>query len=140
VTERRRPIHLAVMLGAATSAYAISVAGVTWLQSQADQNLIDRQAPAQEAAARLGNGHDRLAAEVERASQSYAGSVARYDELAASLASMEASLQKYAGRVEAVSGAARSLPARVTLPSISRTVTKTTSKPAVSASTGASGG
>lgn len=139
MTERRRPIHLAVMFGAATSAYAISFAGVTALQSQADQRLIDRQLPAEEAAARLGEGHDQLEAEVERAAQSYAASVTRYDELAASLSSTEASLERYTGRVEAISGAARSLPDRVTLPTVSRTVTRTISKPRVSATTGASG-
>lgn len=139
MTDPRRPIHLAVMIGAATGAYALSFAGVAALQSQADRTLIDRQSPAEEAAARLSDGHDRLAADIERATTSYAESAARYDELSASLASMETSLQKYAGRVEAVTGAASSLPSRVNLPSVSRTVTRTTSKPTVHATTGASG-
>lgn len=140
MTDARRPVHLAVILGAATGAYAISLAGVTALQSNADQALIARQAPAEQVAARLGIGHDRLEADVERASKAYAASVARYDELTASLGAMEASLEKYAGRVQKVTGAAQSLPGRVSLPSVSRTVAKSASKPKVAASTGASGG
>ena len=140
MTEPRRPVHLAVMLGAATGAYAISLAGVTALQSSADQALIERQSPAEQAAARLSDGHDRLEADVDRASRAYTASAARFDEIAATLESMESSLDAYAGRVGQVSGAARTLPGHVSLPTVSRTVTRTVSKPRVSASTGASGG
>jgi hypothetical protein len=140
MTERRRPIHLAVMIGAATTAYAVSLAGVTALQSEADQALIARRSPSEEAAARLGDGHDRLETDVERAARAYAASAARYDELTATLESLEASLERYAGRVEAVTGAAQALPGRVRLPTVTRTITRTSSKPGVTASTGASGG
>ena len=139
MTERRRPIHLVVMIGGATTAYAISLAGVTALQSETDRSFMARQSPAEQAAARLGDGHDRLETDIERASQEYAASAARYDELTTTLDSLEASLERYAGRVEAVTGAARALPGRVRLPAVTRTVTRTSSKPRVTASTGASG-
>ncbi len=140
MTEARRPIHLVVMVGAATTAYAMSLAGVTALQSETDRAFMARQSPAEQAAARLGDGHDRLEADVDRASKAYADSAARYAELTATLESLEASMEQFAGRVQSVSGAARALPARVSLPPVTRTITITSSKPRVTASTGASGG
>jgi hypothetical protein len=139
MTEARRPVHLAVLLGASTAVYAVSLAGVTALQSSADQALVDGQAPAQAAAARLQDGHDRLEADLADAAARYAESAARYDALVGTMASMESSLEAYAGRVSAVTGAARALPARAPMPAITRTVTMTVVKPAVRATTGASG-
>ena len=64
-----------------------------------------------------------------------------YDELATALETTEAALGGYAGRVGAVSGASKALPARVSLPPVStKVVVRTTSRPKTSASTGASGG
>lgn len=140
MTERRHPVHLAVLVGASTAAYAISLAGITALQSNTDQALIRLRTPSQEAAVRISDGHDRLQAEVELSASVYAGSAARFDELSAGLSSLDTSLEQYAGRMAKVSGAARALPARVSLPSVSRSATSTRSRPATSASTGASGG
>lgn len=140
MTDRRLPLHLAVLVGASTAAYAVSLAGVTALQSSADQALILARSPSEEAAARIATGHDRLQADVERSAATYAASAARFDDLAARLASLDTSLDAYAARMEKVSGAAHALPARVVLPRVSRAVTTSRSKPATSASTGASGG
>lgn len=140
MTDPRRPIHLVVMVGAATTVYAVSLAGVTTLQSESDRAFADRQAPAQRSAERLAAGHDWLQADIERAASTYGNAAERYGELASTLDALEAGLDGYAGRVEAVSGAARALPQRVRLPAITRQVTTTAAKPRVSASTGASGG
>jgi hypothetical protein len=139
MTEARRPVHLAVLLGASTAVYALSLAGVTALQSATDRALVAGQAPTQDAADRLGDGHDRLEAELATAMRRYAESAARYEALVATMATMESSLESYAGRAAAISGAARSLPARVSLPTVTRTVTTTVVKPRVRATTGASG-
>ena len=60
MTERRYPIHLAVLVGASTAAYAVSLAGITALQSTADVTAVDRQAPVEQMATRIRAGHDRL--------------------------------------------------------------------------------
>lgn len=138
MTERRPPVHLAVLVGASTAAYAISLAGTAALQSNTDQALILARAPAQEAAVRISEGHDRLEAQVERSAKAYALSVATYDELTAGLTTLDTSLEAYASRMKRVSGAARALPARASLPSVSRTA-GTSSKPRAAATTAASG-
>jgi hypothetical protein len=141
MTDARRPLHLVVMLGASTALYAGSMAGVALLQSNADRVLADRQAPATDAVARLHDGHDRLEAAIGEAADAYAHAAARYEALTPTLTDTEASLSDLASRVEIIGGAARALPARISLPPITRTVVRTTStRPRTSASTGASGG
>ena len=141
MTERRRPLHVAVMVGASTALYALSMAGVTAIQSNNDRALMVRQSPAQAAVTRLRNGHDRLEAAIEQAAGDYDRAAGGYDALTPRMTEMETSLEKLAGRVTTVSGAARALPGRVSIPVFSRTVTRTStaSKPKTSSSTGASG-
>jgi len=129
------------MIGASTALYAISMAGVTAIQSNSDRTLIMRQTPAEDAAAGLHAGHDRLEAQVNQAADAYSRAAAGYDALTPQLGGMEDSLGRLADRVQTVSGAAQALPARISLPPISRAVvrTVTTSRPATSTTTGASG-
>ena len=140
VAERRIPAHIAVLVGASTAAYAISLAGTTSLQSGADQAVMLARAPSLAAAARISDGHDRLEADIARAATAYAGSAAHFDDITANLTALDTSLDAYAGRMQKVSGAARALPARVSLPRVSRAVVSRSAKPRVAASTGASGG
>jgi len=117
------------------------MAGVAIVQSSADRTLDARQAPADEAADRLRAGHDALDARLARLAGDYARAAGAYDTLSTSLGVTESSLDEYATRVEAVSGAAQALPARVRLPAVpTKVVIRTTTKPRTSASTGASGG
>jgi len=139
VAERRLPVHLVVLVGASTAAYAVSLAGITALQSGADQALIEARAPAEQAAARISEAHDQLQAEVVHSAHAYAGSAARYGDLATSLSTLDTSLDGYAGRMAKVTGAALALPARISLPAVSRAATSVRSAPATSATTGASG-
>jgi len=141
MTDARRPLHLAVMIGASTALYAASMAGVTAIQSNTDRTLILRQTPAEEAVARLREGHDRLEAQISQAADAYSQAAGGYDALTPQLGGMEDSLQRLAGRVQTVSGAARALPGRISLPPVSRTVVRTVTryKPTTTATTGASG-
>ena len=138
-TDRRIPLHLAVLVGASTAAYAISLAGITALQSAADGAVVSARAPARDAAARLTDGHDRLQAELDAAARSYETSATRYDALSAEVTTLDTTLEDFADAAARVSGAARALPGRVSLPSVSRTSTGTTSTPRVSGTSGASG-
>jgi hypothetical protein len=138
MTERRMPVHLAVLVGASTAAYAISLAGMTAFQSAADQAVIEERTPRADSADRLAASHDRLQAEIDRSAAVYSGSAARFDEVAAGITSLDGSLDAYAGRMARVTGAARALPGHVSLPAVSRG-SAARSKPATSASTGASG-
>ena len=141
MTEPRRPLHIAVLLGASTALYAGAMAGVTAIQSSADQTLVARQAPLGEATGRLRVGHDALDARLARAAAAYARAADGYDELATTLDATEASMDDLAVRVETVTGAAKALPARVRLPPVaSKVVIRRTTRPKTSGSTGASGG
>lgn len=130
------------MIGASTALYAVSMAGVTAIQSSDDRTLVTRQSPAEAAVTRLRDGHDRLETAIDKATDDYGRAAGGYDALEPRLSEMETSLDQLTGRVTTVSGAARALPGRVSMPAISRTVTRTvrTSKPKTNASTGASGG
>ena len=141
MTESKRPLHLAVMIGASTALYAVSMAGVAAQQSGADRTLIARQTPAEQAADRLRVGHDALDARLARLADAYARAANGYDSVSVALGLTETSLDEYAARVTKVSGAAQALPARVRLPAVStNVVVRTTTRPRTSASTGASGG
>jgi len=140
MTDRRLPIHVAVLVGASTAAYAVSVAGVAALQSNTDRALIAARAPSLAAAERVSQAHDRLQTQIELSAGAYAGSAATYATLTARLATLDTSLEAYASRMKTVSGAARALPARVSLPSVARSSGRASSKPRVAASTAASGG
>lgn len=139
MTDARRPIHLVVLLGATAGIYAVSLAGVTALQSAADRALIDDGAPLDATTSSLSAGHDAFENDLARAARAYGDAAAGYDRLAPRLDELEISLDTLAGTVAKVSGAAKALPARVALPTVTRTVTTRTA-PATHATTGASGG
>jgi len=138
MTEPRRPVHLAVLLGASAGIYAVSLAGVAALQSTTDRALIDERAPLDAATTALSGGHDAVETDLEGAVRAYGDAAAGYDGLGPRLDEMETSLDALAGTVSRVTGAARTLPGHVTLPVVPRTVT-TRAAPASHATTGASG-
>jgi hypothetical protein len=138
MTDARRPTHLAVLLGASAGIYAVSLAGVTAMQSGADQALIEDRAPVGEATTSLSEGHDALEVDLDRATRAYGDAAAGYDRLGPRLDDVESSLDTLAGTVSKVSGAAQALPGHVALPKVTRTVS-TRAAPATHATTGASG-
>ena len=139
MTDPRRPLHLAVLFGASTAIYAISIAGVASIQSTTDRALIAKQAPADDAATRLRDGHDALEARLASAAAAYARAAAGYDALVTTLDTTETALGDYAGRVEAVTGASSRSP-RFGLPSVSSKVVVVRRGRRRAPTTGASGG
>lgn len=148
MTDPRRPVHLVALLGASAGIYAVSLAGVTFLQSSADQALTDARAPLGSATSVLTSGHDSLETDLARAERAYGDAAAGYDLLTPRLDGMETSLDALAGSVSNVTGAAQALPAHVALPKVVRSVSTSTASttrvkakaPATHAKSGASGG
>ena len=139
MTERRRPLHIGVFLGLSAGAYALSLAGVTALQAQAEAATAADRNPTAQALAGLAAQHDSLEADALRASRAYERATSAYDRVSQAQADAEIQLGQLATIVKAVDGAARALPSRVALPAVTRTVTR--SRPAiVHATTAASGG
>jgi hypothetical protein len=139
MTEKRRPVHLAVLLGTSAGMYALSLAGVTALQASADGALIDERAPLGSATSSLAGAHDSLETDLATIARVYGDAAARYDRLTPGLDGMESSLDALGSSVSQVSGAARALPGRVALPAVARSVSTSTA-PVTHARTGASGG
>ncbi len=139
MTETRRPVHLAVLVGASAGIYAVSLAGVTLLQSSADLAVIEDRRPLDAATSGLADGHDALGADLTRAAQAYSDAAGRYDRLAPRLADTETSLDALAATVARIGGDAKALPGRVALPKVTRAVSGAKA-PVTHATTGASGG
>ncbi len=139
MTERRRPVHLAVLVGMSASAYAVSLAGVAALQSATDAKVAADRAPVGRAADALATGHDQLERSLDEASRAYVVSSERYARVGTGLVDMETSLDALGTRVEKVTGAAKALPGRVSLPTISTSTRVVTRTRVVHATTGASG-
>jgi hypothetical protein len=126
-----------MLLGASTALYGVTLAGVAALQSADDAALAAARAPlvADVEAARIAN--DRLEAIVLAAGGSATAVGDRYAATAAWIEDLEARLDALGALVAEVQGSAASLPARISLPSV--TVRGTTAAPRTQATTGASG-
>lgn len=142
MTDDRRslplPAHLAVYVGLSAGAYAIGLAAVTALQSGAEAAVAAERAPLTRGIEEVGAGHDELAARLDRAQAAYQAAADAYAAVAGPLGDVQDGLAGLASKVAAIDGASRSLPSSVKLPAVTRVV-RTTSLPAVHATTGASG-
>jgi hypothetical protein len=137
-SEGRRPVHLAVLAGASVGVYAATLAAVAGLQSDADSTLIEARSPIEAATRSVGLGDDGLTARLDRAEDEYAAAAAGYDQARPRLDGVESSVDRLAESVQAVTGTARSLPDRIALPPVTRTIVTRATTPA-HATTGASG-
>ena len=137
--DRRIPTHLAVLVGVSAGAYAISLAGVTALQSNADVRLITQRAPVQGAAEAAAADHDALEDAVAAAARRYAALAATYDRIGADLGGMEGALDDLATRAADLTESAASLPTRFSLPRVQAAPRRVASPPKTHATTGASG-
>jgi hypothetical protein len=139
MTEARRPVHLLVLFGASAGLYAVSLAGVTALQSSTERATSLERAPIVAELDSLAVANDRLTRGLDVAARVFDASSGSYDELGSRLGDTEARLAELAATVADVQGAARALPTRVALPAV-RAATPRSVAPKVQATTGASGG
>jgi len=138
-TERRRPVHLAIMAGLAAGAYAISLAGVTALQASTDRAISDATIPTSDAVDLLKTHHDDLEARLAAAAAAYDAAAARYHGIAGDLLTYEKQLKALAQKVTEAKGSATWVPASgASLPSVGRSAAAAP-RPASHATTCASG-
>jgi hypothetical protein len=131
------PAHVGVLLGASTTAYAVTLAAVTGLQATDEATLVADRAPAVAAVQDLNARNQDLGDALTAAGQRYDGLSNAYAAAGGRLAAFEMALADLATRVQAIDGVSRSLPASVPLPKVTRVVVR--GVPATSATTGASG-
>jgi len=139
----RRPLHVAVMTGAAAGIYAASLAGVTALQASADAGLAAERQPVAAAIAEQRALHDSLDTALAQAADGYAEAAAAYAAILETLGAHEADLAALRAAVAAVEGSAAGLgtPARPALPTVRSSVgVAPAPRPATNATSGASGG
>ena len=118
MADIRPPVHVIMLAAGAAGAYALSLAAVTALQSQADSALIDARAPIADAIDAVATPHGAHERAVTGAADDYARSAAGYDQLTATLTDVESSLDALAAQTRTVGAGAAGLPSRVRLPTV----------------------
>jgi len=141
MTDRRRPVHLAILVGFSATAYAGSLAVVTTLQSATDASITAQREPIRASAEAIAAGHDDLEALVVETARRYGLVSDRYGAMLSEFNDVAVSLDTLAANTAKVSDTARALPSRVALPKVvaAPRITRV-SAPATHATTGASGG
>lgn len=143
----RHPIHVAVTVGVAAGIYAVSLAGVTALQANADQRVTADRAPAVAALTALQAHNDAIEQDLVRITSAQAGAAADYGTLADGIGAHEASLAALAGEVRSIEGSAKGLrvpvvsvaPVARGLPSVTTKTVYVRPKPVANTCTKASG-
>jgi hypothetical protein len=141
------PARAGLLLGATAAAYAVSLAGVSALEADADAQVIAARAPYLDEVARLQAANDELDRLVREADAGTRALAADYGAVGAAVTGYEARLDALAGLVANIEGSVAAMPDRIRLPSVrmrgaiagsSRSGRLTA--PATSATSGASGG
>jgi hypothetical protein len=105
----RRPIHVVVAVGITAGLYAVSLAGVSALQSATDMQLAAALAPAVNAATHLKGAHDAMEASLDRLAGAYLRAATGYQAISDGIAGHERSLAALRRRVEAAASSAAAL-------------------------------
>jgi hypothetical protein len=142
------PARAGLLLGASAAVYAVSLAGVSALQADADAQTIMARAPYVEEVTRLQAANDSLERALLKADAEARALNADYDAVGLTVADFQARLDALAGLVAEVEGSAAALPARIKLPTVSMRgaiagssrSASGRSAPSTSATTRASGG
>ena len=112
----RRPVHVAVAIGASTGLYAITLLGVTRLQIAGDRALMAERDPALQAISLLGAHHDRMSAELDTAGAAYAQGADRFTALVAGLPGLADGLDRLDSTLAAIEGELRQMPGSFNIP------------------------
>ena len=136
VIDRRVPTHLAILVGVSAGAYAVSLAGITALQSSR-RRTADRGATAVTAGGgAAARDHDALEQAVAAAADRYAALADRYDQAGAGIGGVETALDGLATRAASLTESAAKLRvAPFSLPRVARSVTRSVSAPKTHATT-----
>lgn len=137
----RRPVHVVVAVGMTAGLYAVSLAGVTSLQSAADAQLAADRAPAEGVVAQLKSTHDAMEDSLARFASAYTRAANGYQAIAKGIAGHEQALASLGHQVQAAAGSAAALSVpTITLPTFSAPTLAGGGRPASGASGSAAGG
>lgn len=136
---KKAPLHVPIALGVTAGLYAVSLAGVTGLQHQADTAATANHQPMSDALSGLARERAALEANLRSTVDSLNAASAAYASTLDDSASLDASVAALAAQVQAATGAAAKIPSTSRLPSAPRVVTVVATAPATQGTTGASG-
>ena len=129
MTDKRRPLHLAWLVGLSASIYAANLAVVTAMQAQTDASVAAQQVPAQAALDTL-RAHDAaVSAAIEQAASSLKTGAAQYAQAGKALAALE----------QRLTGLGKSAGSLKALPAVPTGGGSVVAAPVVHSTTGASG-
>jgi len=141
------PARAGMLFGATAAIYAVSLAGVSALQADAEAAVVAARAPYLEDLAATRAANDAVEARIGKADAEIRALVATYGAVGTDVASFQTRLDSLAALVADVQGSAAALPNRIKLPTVSTVRISrssggggTTSAPATGGKTGASGG
>jgi hypothetical protein len=118
----RIPGRVLTLLGLTTSGYALTLAGIAYLQSTSDAATIASRAPALAGIDTAANVNSRLADRLDVLTARNAALATSYGTIASAIDGLESRLGALSATVTSVDGAARALPASVPLPPAIRAV------------------
>jgi hypothetical protein len=137
-TDARRGLHLGVLIGVSTAAYAAALAGVTALQSATDTQLLTARDPIARTVGGVASAHDMLEHQLAGATDRYSSLAGQYAAVGPTIADLELTLDQLAATTRRVGASAAQLPARIALPAV-RSAPGRVSPPTTHAVTRASG-
>ena len=117
-TDARRGLHVGVLVGVSTAAYAATLAGITTLQSASDATLIAAREPIARTVDSVASDHGALERQRHGATDRYSTIAGEYAALGPAIDDLELSLDRLAAMTRRVGASAAQLPARVALPSV----------------------
>jgi hypothetical protein len=142
------PARAGMLVGASAAVYALTLAGISGLQAEADATVAAARAPYQDVLLQTRAANDDLEARILKANAEFGALVATYGQVGTNVEAYEARLDSLAALVAEVQGTAAALPTRIKLPTVtmrgaiagsSRSGGGTTTQ-RTTAKTGASGG
>ena len=129
-----------MLLGLSAAAYAASLAGVTWLQAEANQAVVAARGPAASAIATAQTRQDHVERTLTEARATLGSVERRLRSTADRLTDVQDRLDALVGRVADLEGRSLALPTRIGLPSAPSIPRAAVRAPVAHATTGASGG
>ena len=117
-TDTRRGLHIGVLVGVSTTAYAAVLAGVTALQSTTEATLIAARDPIARTVGVVASNHDTLEQRLRVATDRYTTIAGDYKDLGPAIDRLEVTLAGLAATTRRVGASAARLPARVALPAV----------------------
>jgi hypothetical protein len=127
------PARAGMLVGASAAVYALTLAGISGLQAEADAAVAAARAPYQDVLAQTRAANDELEARVLKADAEVRALVATYGKVGANVEAYQTRLDSLAALVTEVQGSAAALPTRIKLPTV-------TMRGAVAGSTRSAGG